>query len=393
MEVPADQATSNLIPMAVFEVPKGKFRRAEYACRSSCGGLPRSMQNRSSLLAAIAIASSILPICCQRFVSWLRCSRLWGLTVSRSRRRWPISRVSENENLSSTKLGNGQSIIKGKYKLIRPKRSKPELYDLESDPAESRDLAASQRERVRELETLLLGERVDEPKGFAVTYHHWTGRTGTLASDPDHWSDYRYSNRGITYMSDSGSPKLSWIAKVENNGTQPSTVHVRQDLECLALAIAGNSSNTTATQTVRIDPGIVLLGRNEIRVTKNATLVMDESQLKSLRWVEVFEGGTLSGAGTIQSDVYHHGRIEIRGDGQAPLLSIQGTLNQSSTAQLSVPASASTPLRIEQDARLNGQLTIHGDTVKTTPLSVLTADRIVGVFSNANGEVVAAQWC
>ena len=53
----------------------------------------------------------------------------------------------------------------------------------------------------KELETLLLGERVSEPKGFANTYHHWTGKDGANTSDPDNWSDYVYANDGSELVS------------------------------------------------------------------------------------------------------------------------------------------------------------------------------------------------
>ncbi|WP_460484396.1 hypothetical protein, partial [Escherichia coli] len=56
--------------------------------------------------------------------------------------------------------GNGQSIIRGNYKLVRTKKSALELYDLEADHAEEHNIAAQHPDMVKELEIILLGERV-----------------------------------------------------------------------------------------------------------------------------------------------------------------------------------------------------------------------------------------
>ena len=93
------------------------------------------------------------------------------------------------------------------------------MYDLDADPAETNDIASDHPALVEELTDLLLGERVAEPRGFANTYHRWTGKDGAATSDADHWSDYVYANAGITYMTDAGAPRVSWIAIMENTGT------------------------------------------------------------------------------------------------------------------------------------------------------------------------------
>ena len=89
--------------------------------------------------------------------------------------------------------GNQASIIQGQYKLIRPrgdtksstsnkkKKRKKEpvtmLFDLNTDPAEQNNLANVRPQLVKKLNALLTAERVDEPAGFANTYHTWNAKT------------------------------------------------------------------------------------------------------------------------------------------------------------------------------------------------------------------------
>jgi arylsulfatase A-like enzyme len=88
--------------------------------------------------------------------------------------------------------GNQASIIQGQYKLIRPrgdtkssgsskkKKRKKEpvtmLFDLNTDPAEQNNLANVRPQLVKKLNALLTAERVDEPAGFANTYHTWNAK-------------------------------------------------------------------------------------------------------------------------------------------------------------------------------------------------------------------------
>ena len=108
-------------------------------------------------------------------------------------------------------------------------KQRAELYDLSDDHAESKNIATQHPAITRKLLTLLLGERVDEPKGFANTYHQFIGSEGANTSDPGNWSDYVYANAGITYMSDNGGPKPSWVAKIENTQSTDRSAIVDQD--------------------------------------------------------------------------------------------------------------------------------------------------------------------
>ena len=155
---------------------------------------------------------------------------------------------------------NGQSLIRENWKLVRTPKRGLELYDLAADHSESSNLVAEHPDLAQELEDVLLAERVTEPKGFAITYHHWTGRNGASVQDPDNWSDYEYSNQGISYLRDTGSPRLSWVANMINHSDQDNAAHVGGDLELLALNIAGNASSDTA-QSLVIGPTENLVGQ------------------------------------------------------------------------------------------------------------------------------------
>ncbi len=288
--------------------------------------------------------------------------------------------------------GNGQSIIRGNYKLVRSKNSPLKLYDLAADHAEADDIAANHPQLVNELESLLLGERVTEPKGFANTYHRWTAKDGAVTSDPDNWSDYRYANAGITYMSDDGVPQLSWIARIQNSSSKPSTARGDADLEFLGLEIAGNAGKQ-ARQSLVLGPEINLVGRNEIRVAAQGTLTLDRGTVSSLRWIDIHAGGTLNGQGSVNAIIYNNGSVAVSGGGQ-PTLSVIGDYHQSADAVLAVTITGNNKpaLQVSGEARLAGELAIklakgfQPSPGETYP--VLTAGRITGSFANPQGEVV-----
>ena len=265
--------------------------------------------------------------------------------------------------------GSGNSIIRGNHKLVRGKNASLMLYDLDADHAEEKNLADQHPELVRELEALLLGERVDEPQGFANTYHRWTGPDGAITSDSDHWSDYRYANNGITYISDRGAPQLSWIARIENVGDQSAVARGDADLEFLGLEIVGQS----ADQRLELDRNVNLHGRNEIRVSNRGHLSLNGGTVSSLRWVDVQSGGTLGGTGTLDADLYTRGTLLVslanRSDQDTPCFQIHGEANLAGKLEVTTGASrASRPSESEL---------------------VLRAERIVGRFENPGDEVLA----
>ena len=289
--------------------------------------------------------------------------------------------------------GNGQSIIRGNHKLIRSRKTGLQLFDLTADPAEANDISAENAELVKELETLLLGERVAERKGFANTYHHWTGPNAGLVSDADNWSDYEYANAGITYMQDDGAPQLSWIARIKNSGDQPNSAHADSDLSVLALEVSGNAQKN-AKQSLVLSPGVNLIGRNEIRLGSHGTLSVSGGTVSSLRWVDIFSDATLSGHGSVDAVIYNNGTVDVAAAGTAKL-HVTTDYHQTSagTLNLAITKTRASSLQIGGKALLNGKLsvTVPDDVkpVRGKSFVVLNADEIVGEFANTDRAVVA----
>ena len=275
---------------------------------------------------------------------------------------------------------HGDSIIRGRYKLIWQGRKERQLFDLEADHAESENLAKKYPDLVKELETLLLGERVSEPKLlfpkgiFANTYHHWTGKDGDLAASPDNWSDYVYANAGETYLTDDGAPRVSWTASI-TNGT---TAVAEEDLSVLGLLIAGGS-------TLELKEGVTLEGRNEVRVGEQGSLVLLGGTVTSLRWLEIEPQGTLHGSGVIAADLYLSGRMETEN------LQVLGDLHIEPSAVWQV--SSEVPLTVKGAARLGGELVIDDSSLppasSTNEWLILKADAIRGVFANEKQRVAS----
>ena len=289
---------------------------------------------------------------------------------------------------------NGQSIIRGNLKLVRSGKAALELYDVETDHAEHHNIAAKHPQVAKELETLLLGEGACKSPGFANTYHHWTGEDGGDTSNPDNWSDYRYANAGITYMTDDGAPELTWVARIENKGSHPNTARADADLEFLGLEIRGNAGQNI-TQSLVLGPKVSLTGRNEIRLTDHGTLTVDRGTVATLRWIDIKPGGTLNGTGTIDGIVYNSGAIDATKAGQSGF-KIYGDYHQSAEASLGVALNGDSQpfLAVEGDAVLDGELAVAArNEFKPVPgktYTVLTAGKLTGKFNNPQSEVIAA---
>ncbi len=300
--------------------------------------------------------------------------------------------------------GNGQSIIRGRHKLIR-RRKGIELYDLVADHAEEKDIAAKHPKLVAELKELLLGERVDEPKGFANTYHHWTaGARGDLSS-ADNWSDYRYANAGITYTTDDGPPRASWVARLENKGETGASASVgkprknaragqsKGEVAFLALEIAGDVG-ARALQTLSVESDQALIGRNEVRISELGVVHLKGGRVESQRWIDIKSGGLLYGHGAVEGDVHNAGAISaIHGRNKvARRLEIDGDYFGSDASTLTIDATRqSDHFEIAGTAHLDGELKVmlhRGDRpTKGDAFTVLKATKIEGRFNNP-GDVV-----
>lgn len=290
--------------------------------------------------------------------------------------------------------GKQQSIIRGSHKLIRSDSGELELYDLESDRAEANDIAADQPALVKELETLLLGERVAEPRGFANTYHRWTGENGAATSDADNWSDYVYANAGIVYTSDAGAPQLSWNAVVENSGLAAASAQADADLEFLGLEIRGNA-DAFSRQTLSLGAGVNLTGRNEVRIAAGGSLAVAGGTVSSLRWIDVLPGGVLAGAGYVDGILYNQGTVAVTPKAGQHGLTLKSDYREQvdSVLKLKLAGSGKVSLIVEGDAQLAGNLAIAvGPKFQAAPgksFTILTAGKLAGVFANAHGQVVS----
>ena len=289
--------------------------------------------------------------------------------------------------------GNGQSIVRGNHKLVRSRRTGLSLYDLAADRAEKHNIAAEHPKLVKELETLLLGERVAEPKGFANTYHRWTGKDGAKTSSRDNWSDYKYSNASVIYLEDNGPPRLSWIASIVNSKGRPNVAIADRDLEVLGLEVRGNAKKHVG-QVLRLGPGVNLTGRNEIRLGSHSTLAIDRGQINTLRWIDILPNAKLSGRGDIRGDVYNQGEVSIQGEDQARL-EVNGRFDQTAGAvlKLVLNRNENAPLDIDGEARLAGQLDVvtrEGfKPVSGKSYTIVRANRVVGRFAGPRDMLVA----
>lgn len=280
--------------------------------------------------------------------------------------------------------GNGQSIIRGDYKLIRRKNGPPELYNLVKDHGEEKNIAGKHPKLVDELMALMIGERVDQPKGFSNTYHHWRGANASLAGEAVNWSDFVYANEGITYATDDGAPQLSWTAHMVNTRSKPNHAVANQDIEFLALEIGGDQ----AEQSLVLDPYIKLTGRNEIRISSGGSLTVNQGKVSSLRWIEIEEGGRLKGSGQIEGVVYNHGTLSSKDQ-----LKLNSDLRASKKSIIDISLSKDTALHVDGEAHLAGELLLQivrgFKPKKGETYSVLKANAVSGKFSNGRDLVKA----
>ena len=255
------------------------------------------------------------------------------------------------------------SIIRGSWKLVRSKKavnsttkkknSKKknapsnlfQLYDLKNDHAEQNNLATSKPVLVTELNTLLTAERVDEPAGFANTYHEWKSKTKNGALDEArNWTDYIYENAEITYMEETGTPHSHWTAKIKKGDS----VIARKKTEFLSLELGGS---------LTLKPGSEVVARNELRISSGGQLKIEGASVESARWVDNEAGGTLQGYGTIHSSLYNEGTMILTTD---------------------------TPLVVHGPVHLSGKLEIMQtqETKGESRFSVLKGKAIAGGFDN-----------
>lgn len=280
--------------------------------------------------------------------------------------------------------GNGTSIIRGNLKLVRSKKGQLALYDLSKDHHEDKNIAGRRPQVVRELESLLIGERVLEPKGFAATYHSWEGGDGGVIDADDNWSNYVYSNAGITYTTAAGTPKPSWIARIASD--LPASFEVIEDTNFLALVIGGRKFVPSCHQVVFVQPDTVLFARNELRVSRNGELRLENGTAKSLRWVDVQENAELSGNGRIDATLYNSGKVATGSSGDGLTISRDYRQSESGHLQIRITKRSASSVLVKGTAVLSGSLSIqlHPEFApeKGRRYQILAAETISGRFQN-----------
>ncbi len=286
--------------------------------------------------------------------------------------------------------GKCASLMRGNHKLVR-NGTRFELYDLGKDPSETIDISGTHTALVAELSTLLLEERVTEPRWSANTYHHWTGADGANLSDASNWSDYVYENREIVYDTDSGGPRIPWVASIENKSETDQAAMVDTDIETLSIEIAGNTVSG-AKQTVSFEPGNTLTGRNEIRLSPLSHVALNGGTLASIRWVDLLENAMLTGFGIVDASLYNKGTLVINSG--ATGVTVNGAYDQSAGAVLNAVVSGHTALTVKGTATINGTLNCtRAPGCLPQPgerFTVLTAHCVTGQFSHAQDKIAIA---
>ena len=283
--------------------------------------------------------------------------------------------------------GKGHSIIQGDHKLIRRPSGEVEVYDLAEDPAETFNLAKKFPVITETLSKVLTDERVDEPKGFANTYHHWEGKDGAKLSKAGNWSDYTYANKGIIYLEDDGAPQLSWTAHLRNSGKGSKTALADKDTEFLALEVGASDG---ASQALEIGEGVTITGRNEVRVSNGGTIDIVGGKVASVRWVDVKKGATLQGAGNVEGILFNEGTVAVVPSTVAQTLVVTGDYREEEGSRLHLEI-AGKGINVAGEVELAGFLSV--ETVPRAKVGelyeILSAHLVTGRFANAEDRVRA----
>ncbi|WP_425399010.1 sulfatase-like hydrolase/transferase [Aeoliella sp.] len=249
---------------------------------------------------------------------------------------------------------NGRwAIVKDDHKLIKYSDGTLRLYDLQADPSEVNELdlqVSANLELASKLESIALAEGVEQPDSYSVEYHTWVGdHNGSVASDSN-WSG-------------TGNPAGNWSAVVFNTVGSSRIAHVDQNVDTLGFEVRGNGP--AASQTVIVEQGAELTGRNEIRISENGLIELQDATLRSVRWVDVLSDGALTGNGQVVADVYNFGRVAIHGEGGGTdILTVEGDYRQLDSGLLEFKVGGTAggtqfdQLEVQGEANLGGALDI-----------------------------------
>ncbi len=256
-------------------------------------------------------------------------------------KNWIIQEHHEWNGPDGDSLNPRWAIIKDDYKLIKYSNGTLRLYDLIADPDENNELnIASNQSMVDELTKIALAEGVEREDSYTVEFQTWDGSHGALLQDPTHWS----GTAGAT------DPVENWSALINNTtGEDRSVETLYVNVNLLGVEVRGDNGK----QTLRVNRGRGVTGRNEVRISEGGRINMDAGHLISVRWVDILDGGELTGQGNVLADVYNDGTIapglpddlgQPRREPQ-PLVIAPGATPPSDTDQLIAPV-----VTLEQEA-------------------------------------------
>ena len=242
------------------------------------------------------------------------------------------------------------AVIKDNKKVIRYSDGSSDLFDLVVDPTEQNNIAPANAALVAEFEALAVAEGAGQADAFAVAYRSWTGGDGDDVALDANWSG-------------TGSPEGHWSAVLANTASADHTAQVNSNITTLGFEVRGGGP--TAKQTVVVNSGQTLQGRNEIRISPHAAIELKGGTLASNRWVDVLADASLSGFGTVDADVYNFGQMEVSGDQSSTgLLTISGDYFQLANSQLTLEIGGATggeqfdQINVGQTAILGGTLAV-----------------------------------
>ncbi|MEN1679585.1 MAG: sulfatase-like hydrolase/transferase [Planctomycetota bacterium] len=189
------------------------------------------------------------------------------------------------------------AVVRGDEKLIRFDNGDYELFDLASDPSEQNPLpltSPANAELRAELEAIAIAEGVNRPDTYANQFQTWSGADGDRLSDAAKWNG-----------STTGAPASNWSAVVNNTSAAASVARVDGEVVVLGLEVRGDAGS----QTVRVEPGQALTGRNEVRVRNGGRIHLDQATLATARWIDVGPGGEVTGVGAVEGRVENAGLV------------------------------------------------------------------------------------
>ena len=191
------------------------------------------------------------------------------------------------------------AIIRDEIKLIKFSNGDLELYDLATDFDENSPLSFGNPANAAlrdELQAIALAEGVEQGDSYTVEFQDWTGSVNDDLTDAGNWTGTATSI---------ATPDTRWSAVINNTSATESELSTDVSTSFLGLEVRGDG----ARQTVRSNRHTTLTGRNEMRISGGGRINLDDATLSTVRWVDIKQGGELTGHGQVDGDTYNWGKI------------------------------------------------------------------------------------